>query len=125
MIEHSFTVVMRTKLATTKMTTTTKISLEQLQSKANKNKETPSKMIKQNLKKYINKIKIPETKQKGKSTTDTKKNSISKSQKIGVKQKFKSIDIKTKRQGRRNKGLSKMWNTVKKNLTQTPKVIIF
>lgn len=51
------------------MTTTTKISLEQLQSKANKNKETPSKMIKQNLKKYINKIKIPETKQKGKSTT--------------------------------------------------------
>lgn len=55
------------------MTTTTKISLEQLQSKANKNKETPSKMIKQNLKKYINKIKIPETKQKGKSTTDTKK----------------------------------------------------
>lgn len=60
---------MRTKLATTKMTTTTKISLEQLQSKANKNKETPSKMIKQNLEKYINKIKIPETKQKGKSTT--------------------------------------------------------
>lgn len=54
------------------MTTTTKISLEQLQSKANKNKETPSKMIKQNLKKYINKIKIPETKQKGKSTTDKK-----------------------------------------------------
>lgn len=51
------------------MTTTTKISLEQLQSKANKNKETPSKMIEQNLKKYINKIKIPETKQKGKSTT--------------------------------------------------------
>lgn len=51
------------------MMTTTKISLEQLQSKANKNKETPSKMIKQNLKKYINKIKIPETKQKGKSTT--------------------------------------------------------
>lgn len=72
MIEHSFTPVMRTKLATTKMTTTTKISLEQLQSKANKNKETPSKMIKQNLKKYINKIKIPETKQKGKSTTDKK-----------------------------------------------------
>lgn len=69
MIEHSFTVVMRTKLATTKMTMTTKISLEQLQSKANKNKETPSKMIKQNLKKYINKIKIPEAKQKGKSTT--------------------------------------------------------
>lgn len=67
MIEHSFTPVMRTKLATTKMTTTTKISLEQ--SKANKNKETPSKMIKQNLEKYINKIKIPETKQKGKSTT--------------------------------------------------------
>lgn len=116
---------MRTKLATTKMTMTTKISLEQLQSKANKNKETPSKMIKQNLKKYINKIKIPETKQKGKVQHDTKKISISKSQKIGVKQKFKSIDIKTKRQGRRNKGLSKMWNTVKKNLTQTPKVIIF
>lgn len=69
MIEHSFTPVMRTTLATTKMTTTTKISLEQLQSKANKNKETPSKMIKQNLEKYINKIKIPETKQKGKSTT--------------------------------------------------------
>lgn len=44
MIEHSFTPVMRTKLATTKMTTTTKISLEQLQSKANKNKETPSKI---------------------------------------------------------------------------------
>lgn len=83
-------------------------------------------MIKQNLKKYINKIKIPETKQKREKVQhDTKKNSISKSQKIGVKQKFKSIDIKTKRQGRRNKGLSKMWNTVKKNLTQTPKVIIF
>lgn len=70
MIEHSFTVVMGTKLATTKMTTTTKISLEQLQSK---NKETSSKMIKQNLKKYINKIKILETKKKGKSTTCHKK----------------------------------------------------
>lgn len=72
MIEHSFTVVMGTKLATTKMTTTTKISLEQLQSKANKNKETSSKMIKQNLKKYINKIKILETKKREKVQHVTK-----------------------------------------------------
>lgn len=107
------------------MTTTTKISLEQLQSKANKNKETPSKMIKQ-FKKIYQQNKNTGNKTKGKKYNMTpKKNSISKSQKIGVKQKFKSIDIKTKRQGRRNKGLSKMWNTVKKNLTQTPKVIIF
>lgn len=73
MIEHSFTPVMRTKLATTKMTTTTKISLEQLQSKANKNKETPSKMIKQNLKKYINKIKNTGNKTKGKKYNMTQK----------------------------------------------------
>lgn len=72
MIEHSFTPVMRTKLATTKMTTTTKISLEQLQSKANKNKETPSKMIKQ-FKKIYQQNKNTGNKTKGKKYNMTHK----------------------------------------------------